>query len=327
MIETRARSSRTSTRTLGQGTATPFRCPACRVGALSTWGRSLGAAFDGSLQCGHCGETFRLHDGAIPDLLRAVADEEAVAHQAEHFDETVDAEFEIERPRGAGALYQALIESKFRRAATALPFPLTGVAILDVCCGSGMGAEAWATRGAVVTGVDVSLEALRRARVRARRRGFGFEAVLADAGNLPFLDRTFDVVAVHDGLHHLPCPALGIDEMARVARRAVVVIEPGASPVTRWAVRHGLAAEVEECGNRIHRFGPGEVEGVLRRRGFDRVRTQRNLMWYAHHPPRWFRWFDHPAAMVVAGSLLGALDACAGWAGNKLTVVGWRGRG
>ncbi|MEK7866473.1 MAG: class I SAM-dependent methyltransferase, partial [Planctomycetota bacterium] len=266
MIETKTSSPRTSTRTV-HGTATPFRCPSCRVGALLTWGRSLGAACDGlarpacwSLQCGYCAEMFRMHDGGIPDLLRAVGDEEAVAHQAEHFDEAVDPEFEIERPRGAGALYQALIESKFRRGIAALPFPLAGTTVLDVCCGSGMGAEAYAARGAVVTGVDVSLEALRRAHERARRRSFGFEAVLADAGNLPFLDRTFDVVVVHDGLHHLPCPALGIDEMARVARRAVVVIEPAASPITRWAVHHGLAAEVEECGNRIHRFGPGEVE-------------------------------------------------------------------
>lgn len=322
MIATKAGSARTLPAM--RGTATPFRCPACRAGSLALLGRSMGAASHGSLECGRCEETFSVLDGEIPDLLRAAADAEAVAHQAEHFDREHDPEFEIERPRGAGPLYQVLLESKLRRAIQLLPFPLAGISVLDVCCGSGMDAEAFALRGAVVTGVDVSHHALRRAQERARRRGFRFEAVRADAANLPFTDQSFDVVAVHDGLHHLPCPQLGIDEMARLARRAVVVIEPAASPITRWAVRRGLSVEVEECGNRVHRFRRCEVEGVLARHGFDRVRALRNLMWYSHRPPRWFRWFDHPAGMVVASALLGAIHAFSGWGGNKLTVVGWK---
>jgi SAM-dependent methyltransferase len=36
----------------------------------------------------------------------------------------------------------------------------------------------------------------------------------------------YDLVLVQDGLHHLPRPALGLTEMLRVARRAVIVIEP-----------------------------------------------------------------------------------------------------
>jgi len=327
VIETATALPAVAAATRSLGAASPFRCPACRAGGLATWGGSLGAASDGALECDRCGETFQVLQGGIPDLLRAPEDGAAVAHQAEHFDEEVDPEFEIERPRGAGALYQSLLESKFQRAIAMVPIPLAGLSVLDLCCGSGMGAEAYARHGALVTGVDVSHQALRRGQERARRRGFRFDVVLADAGNLPFPDGAFDVVAVHDGLHHLPRPELGIDEMARVARRVVVVMEPAASPITQWAVRHGLALEVEECGNRVHRFGQGEVEGLLARRNFDRVRALRNLMWYSHHPPRWFRWFDHPAAMVVAGALLSVMNACAGWAGNKLTVVGWRSRG
>lgn len=305
---------------------TRFRCPSCREGGLEAWGRSLGAACEESLVCRRCGEAFRTLDGNIPDLLRAATDAASVEHQAEHFDEHVDAEFEIERPRGAGALYQALLEWKFRRAIALLPIPLSGASVLEVCCGSGMGAEAYAARRAVVTGVDVSHEALRRAQERARRRGYRFEAVRADTANLPFEDGAFDVVAVHDGLHHLPAPCLGLDEMARVASRVVLIIEPGETAITRWAVRRGLAVDIEDCGNRVHRFRRGEIETALARRGFDRVRVRRDLMWYSHQPPRWFRWFDHPAAMVVAGALLGALNVCLGRAGNKLTVIGWKSR-
>jgi ubiquinone/menaquinone biosynthesis C-methylase UbiE len=39
-------------------------------------------------------------------------------------------------------------------------------------------------------------------------------------------DSSYDLVLVQDGLHHLPRPVLGFTEMLRVARKAVVVIEP-----------------------------------------------------------------------------------------------------
>ena len=70
-----------------------------------------------------------------------------------------------------------------------------------------------------------------RARQRAlrsvrRRHGLEIEAVTADATRLPFADRSFDVVLVHDGLHHLEDPWLGLAEMARVARHTVSVTEP-----------------------------------------------------------------------------------------------------
>ncbi|MFJ4977694.1 class I SAM-dependent methyltransferase [Streptomyces coeruleorubidus] len=39
-------------------------------------------------------------------------------------------------------------------------------------------------------------------------------------------DSSYDLVLVQDGLHHLPRPVLGFTEMLRVARKAVIVIEP-----------------------------------------------------------------------------------------------------
>jgi SAM-dependent methyltransferase len=58
-------------------------------------------------------------------------------------------------------------------------------------------------------------------------------------------DESFDLVVVQDGLHHLPRPVLGLNEMVRVARRAVVVLEPHTGLVARllgteWE-RHGDA--------------------------------------------------------------------------------------
>lgn len=55
-------------------------------------------------------------------------------------------------------------------------------------------------------------------------------------------DSSYDLVFVQDGLHHLPRPALGFTEMLRVARTAVIVIEPHESLVgrligTEWEVQ------------------------------------------------------------------------------------------
>ncbi|MFJ7337131.1 class I SAM-dependent methyltransferase [Streptomyces sp. NPDC101110] len=56
-------------------------------------------------------------------------------------------------------------------------------------------------------------------------------------------DSSYDLVLVQDGLHHLPRPVLGFTEMLRVARTAVIVIEPHDGLVgrligTEWE-RHG----------------------------------------------------------------------------------------
>src|SRR5262245_46487597 len=175
-------------------------------------------------------------------------------HQQHYHDDAVDPEFEIRRPRGCGRVYEYLIRHKFRTGVAVLGLDLAGSSVLEVCCGSGLMTEDLARLGARVTGTDVSTGALARARDRAQRYGFqaGFHAAAAE--ELPFRDRSFDVVAVHDGLHHLEEPARAIREMARVARQGVLILEPARTSLTRLAVRFGLAEEVEEAGNHVQRL-------------------------------------------------------------------------
>ncbi len=52
------------------------------------------------------------------------------------------------------------------------------------------------------------------------------KTVKQNAESLDFPDNSFDIVVVQDGLHHLPRPVSGFTEMLRVAKKAVVVIEP-----------------------------------------------------------------------------------------------------
>lgn len=66
-----------------------------------------------------------------------------------------------------------------------------------------------------------------------------------DAENLTYPDKAFDVVVVHNGLHHCFSPHRGLMEMYRVARRLVVVFEARDSFALRVSIRLGLTCEYE----------------------------------------------------------------------------------
>lgn len=50
--------------------------------------------------------------------------------------------------------------------------------------------------------------------------------VCADAAGLPFADDAFDVVFCSNLLHHLDAPMHAVNEMARVAKRYMIILEP-----------------------------------------------------------------------------------------------------
>lgn len=110
-----------------------------------------------------------------------------------------------------------------------------------VTCG-GVGGEGTYLAGRgfrEVTVSDVSEAALSV----CRRRDPRLLTIRADGEATGLPDGCHDLVLVRDGLHHLPRPGAGLAEMLRLARRAVVVMEPatGAVPAllgTAWE-RHG----------------------------------------------------------------------------------------
>jgi SAM-dependent methyltransferase len=241
-------------------------------------------------------------------------------HQQHYYDEACDAEFEIRRPRGCGRIYEFLIDHKLRMGLAVLGMNVAGRTVLELCCGSGLMTEALARRGARVTGIDVSAQALARGRERARRYGFRADFHVADAEALPFRDASFDIVAVHDGLHHLEDPSRAIREMARVARQGVLILEPARSALTRLAVHLGVAVEVEEAGNRVRRLVARDVAASLRAAGFPRVTWRRTLMYYPHEPFKWFRWFDPLPCFGLFRAGFWSVNLLFGRWGNKLAL-------
>ena len=281
-------------------------CPACR--GCFDWGDDA--------RCTVCGAVYSIRDG-LPDLVAAADDHKR--EQAAFFDEEADDDYEIERPYGTPSFYRWLLEEKLRRSVVGLG-PLRGWTALAVCGGSGMEAEFLARRGARVVTADISARAAGRARERAKRHGFEVESIVADVERLPFADASVDLVYVHDGLHHLANPLVGLREMARVARRAVSVNEPARAALTRAAVRAGLALEREEAGNRVARLDPDEVAGELRARGFRVVQSPRYAMLYRHEPGRISRALSDPRVLPLAQVGFRALTRPLAPFGNKLTV-------
>jgi ubiquinone/menaquinone biosynthesis C-methylase UbiE len=286
------------------------------------------------LRCNSCAWTSSIAEGVpilLPDPKFAEHDELAHDHrggqksaQAAHFDRAEGEAFEIARPEGTPRLYRFLLDEKFKRAAGPFGPHLVGASVLTVCGGSGMDAGYFARSGATVVSSDLSLGAAVRAKTRSERYDLGIQSIVADVEHLPYADQSVDVVAVHDGLHHLDDPFVGLSEMARVARRWIVVTEPARASVTRLAIRMGLALETEEAGNRVARIEPSEVAAYLEARGFEVLRRERYAMYYPHHPGRVFRVLSAPTVFPIARLGWRMANAILGRFGNKMVVVAER---
>lgn len=126
-------------------------------------------------------------------------------------------------------LLSAGIDRSWRRVAVKMSQIGAGSRVLDVCCGTGDLAIAYARAGATVTGTDfvqamVARAGKKGAQVRGARRP---EFFVADTLNLPFPDKSFDVVSVGFGIRNVEDLDRGLREMFRVADRGgrAVILE------------------------------------------------------------------------------------------------------
>lgn len=313
----------------------PYACLSC--GAFLA-GRT------GDLVCSNCGRRYPIEDGIPVFVDASLAEHDELDHlagdghdrshdphdrhkaaQSEYFDRAELAEFEIERPWGSPELYRYLLTEKFRRSVEPIRGDLAGCTALVVCGGSGMDAEFLTGRtGAEVVTSDISFGAAKRVRERARRHRAPISPIVADVEHLPFGDRSFDLVYVHDGLHHLEDPMAGMREMARVARRAVAITEPARAAATAAGIRMGLALEHEEAGNRVARLDVDEASAELERAGFAVVRAARYAMYYRHVPGPVMALLSRRPLFPAVTAGWSVANALIGRFGNKLTLVATR---
>ncbi len=249
--------------------------------------------------------------------------------QMRFYRETIDPEEEISRPRCYPRPVQYLLDFKIRTAWQLLDGNVSAARrgpekTLVVCCGSGMEAEMVAQTGQRVIALDLSFDAVCRARERARRCGLQFDLVAGDAENLPFAPGAVDYVFVHDGLHHLPDPYRGVREMLRVARRAVVIAEPADAALTRLSVKLGISGEYEEAGNYVYRLRPEKLVEVFRECGLQEWRFRRNLVYYQPWTFPIYRWFERPPLFWLFRTGFFLTNLVLGRWGNSLRVAAWK---
>ena len=100
---------------------------------------------------------------------------------------------------------------------------LAPASILDAGCGEGELMRRGVLPAAVpVTSLDLNPASL----AHFRAHSTGRDVVCASLHSLPFADARFDAVLSLEVLEHLSDPAAALDELARVARKAVILSVP-----------------------------------------------------------------------------------------------------
>jgi 2-polyprenyl-3-methyl-5-hydroxy-6-metoxy-1,4-benzoquinol methylase len=151
--------------------------------------------------------------------------------------------------------------------------------VLDVGCGEGVLTLRWAQRlgTAPVVGTDLEDPKLRAQWAARRRDNLEFRAMSVQ--QLQFGDGDFDLAAAIEVLEHVPDPERAVAEMARVARRHLLVSVPR-EPLWR-ALNVARGAYLRDLGNT-----PGHVNHFTRR-GLVRLLTRHGDVVEACSPFPW----------------------------------------
>lgn len=147
----------------------------------------------------------------------------------------------------------------------------------------GMDAIYLQEHGAQSFPTDISGTLLEESKSKGLIRDYRVE----NAESLSFQDQSFDFVFCKESYHHFPRPMCALYEMLRVARRAVLLIEPNDQtlPVSAVAKVSRLAKDLvkqvlrrptdyhgfEEAGNYVYSISRREVEKVALGLGFTTV--------------------------------------------------------
>ena len=146
---------------------------------------------------------------------------------------------------------------------------------LDVACGPGLLACAFAEVVEHATGIDLVPAMI--AQAEARQAELGLDNVswqVGDVTPLPFGDGSFDVVTCRYAFHHFPEPGAVLAEMARVCRPGgrVAVIDVAASPDPAKAARFN-EMEVRRDPSHVRALPLDELTLAVRRRRPGRARA------------------------------------------------------
>jgi SAM-dependent methyltransferase len=223
--------------------------------------------------------------------------------------DTYDAKWGIDY----GPSGQAQVLGKLRKALGAIAGPYHRA--LEIGAGTGYFSLNLMQAGVIeeATCTDISPGMVEALRGNAAGLGLEVDARVAEAQELPFADRAFDLVLGHAVLHHLPDLAAAFgelhrvlkpggllvfagepsrwgDRLAEVPKRSALLLAPlwrravGAPALNGHGVAHAEENELERHVD-VHAFAPGDLERVARAAGFDQVRVRGEELL-----ANWFGW-------------------------------------
>ncbi|MFB3890838.1 MAG: methyltransferase domain-containing protein [Phycisphaerae bacterium] len=238
----------------------------------------------GAVQCPSCGDSYPIR-GGIPDMLcprlagidlklREVRGWVAMASKDGWYepDDRVDLAlpYVVEKlgwdPRGA-AVWVAT-RTSFERLLNCYVRP--GMRVLEVGAAKTWAGRYFIQRGCRYTACDLVGDAnigVGRSRFFTERFGH-YEAVVADAEQLPFADGSFDLVYGVAALHHALDLRRMVGQMARVARRGAVVagLNEGVRSY-RAGAEAGVQGKEKQFGINEHVHTLGDYRAAFRRGG------------------------------------------------------------
>ena len=196
--------------------------------------------------------------------------------------------------------------------------------ILVGMCGPGFELDFWATFTKDVSGVDISTGLVALSARRAKALGLTGEFVGGDIEHLPFKDRTFDLVVVHHGLHHLQSLETALGEMLRVSRDLCLVCEPVDGPARRWLRRLKVSADVEYFGTNVYDVSEDDVRRIASAHESELILNRRFLYKRIAHarPTTLHKWVNAFRIPTLLSGPLWAFNALFGrWVGTKGTFL------
>ena len=169
--------------------------------------------------------------------------------------------------------------SGFERTLAELFAPAAPDSVLDVGCGEGVLTHQWAQQLGErrIVGIDLDDEKLKSEWQTRQRANLEYRTMLAE--NMPFADDEFDMACAIEVLEHVPDPAHTVAEMARVARRHLLVSVPR-EPLWRM-LNMARGAYLADLGNT-----PGHVNHWSKR-SFVRLLSQHGEVVEKRSPFPW----------------------------------------
>lgn len=183
------------------------------------------------------------------------------------------------------------LRERLRIEATVAEIPRGSSRILEVGCGDGRVSRAISSRlGCFVVGLDLSTVAL---------SGLSMPKCCASGEQLPFGDRSFDLVVAAEMLEHLPEEVYGnvLRELTRVSSKHILITVPNRENLKEATVVCGACGKSFHKWGHLRRYTPLVLQSLLP--GFrllrvspvgDQVpRYNPLLIWLRHHVARsWF---------------------------------------